>query len=201
MEQPLISGITSVDNEAKITIRGVPDRPGIAYSILGPVSDAHIVVDMIVQNIGSDGMTDFTFTVNQEDLQKCLDLLQPVVEELNADTIVGDANLAKISGNSESAYGVTPITNVKGLATGSKVRVLGTSDWITSVTYYDSKGRPIYIYSFNDFVDFTFFSFTILAVFDMNFIMTEFDFGFGEVDSFSVSVHFHSHRCTRAKPR
>lgn len=97
MEQPLISGITSVQNEAKVTVRGVPDKPGIAYSILGPISDAQINVDMIVQNIGTDGLTDFTFTVNQEDLQRSMDLLAPVVTELNAETIVGDSNLSKIS--------------------------------------------------------------------------------------------------------
>ena len=61
----------------------------------------------------------------------------------------------KVSGNSESAYGITPETNVKGLATGSKVRVLGTSDWITTVTYYDDKSRPIYVYSFNDYLSTT----------------------------------------------
>ena len=97
MEQPLIAGITSVDNEAKITIRGVPDRPGIAYSILGPISEAHINVDMIVQNISNEELTDFTFTVNQDDLQRALKLLEPVVSQLNAQTVVGDTNLAKIS--------------------------------------------------------------------------------------------------------
>ncbi len=97
MEKPLISGITSVDNEAKVTIRGVPDKIGIAYSILKPIADAHINVDMIVQNVSSRELTDFTFTINQDDLQKSLDLLAPVVDELKAQTIVGDTNLAKIS--------------------------------------------------------------------------------------------------------
>lgn len=97
MEQPLISGITSVDNEAKVTIRGVPDRPGIAYSILGPVSDAHINVDMIVQNIGSGELTDFTFTIDQNDLPRSIEILKPIVKELDAETVVGDSNLAKIS--------------------------------------------------------------------------------------------------------
>ncbi len=97
MEKPLISGITSVDNEAKVTIRGVPDKPGIAYSLLGPISDAQIIVDMIVQNIGLDGLTDFTFTINRDDLQKSIDLLEPIVKSLGAETLAGDTNLAKIS--------------------------------------------------------------------------------------------------------
>jgi aspartate kinase len=97
MEEPLISGIALSRDEAKVTVRGVPDRPGIAYSILGPVSEAHVNVDMIVQNIGVDGLTDFTFTVGSADLDRCLKLLQPAVDELGASEIVGDTNLAKIS--------------------------------------------------------------------------------------------------------
>lgn len=97
MEEPLISGIACSLNEAKVTVRGVPDRPGIAFSILGPVSKNHIIVDMIVQNIGVDGLTDFTFTIPSTDLDKCTRLLQPVVQELGAAEIIGDADLAKIS--------------------------------------------------------------------------------------------------------
>jgi len=137
MEQPLISGITSVENEAKVTVRGVPDRPGIAYSILGPISDAHINVDMIVQNIGTDGLTDFTFTINQDDLQKSMDLLEPIVKELNAETIVGDTNLAKIS-----AVGVGMRSHA-GIATtmfgalsekGINIQMISTSEIKISVT-------------------------------------------------------------------
>ncbi len=137
MEQPLISGITSVENEAKITVRGVPDRPGIAYSILGPISDAHINVDMIVQNVGVDGLTDFTFTINQEDLQKSMDLLAPVIKDLNAETIVGDINLAKIS-----AVGVGMRSHA-GIATkmfhalaekGINIQMISTSEIKISVT-------------------------------------------------------------------
>ena len=97
VEKPLISGITSVDNQAKVTIRGVPDKPGIAWSLLGPISDSHIIVDMIVQNIGLDGLTDFTFTINRDDLQASINLLQPIVKSLGAETLAGDTNLAKIS--------------------------------------------------------------------------------------------------------
>ena len=137
MEQPLISGITVVENEAKITVRGVPDKPGIAYSILGPISAADINVDMIVQNIGTDGLTDFTFTINQEDLQKSMDLLEPVVKELKAETVVGDTNLAKIS-----AVGVGMRSHA-GIATamfralsekGINIQMISTSEIKISVT-------------------------------------------------------------------
>ncbi|WP_424946569.1 aspartate kinase [Candidatus Spongiihabitans sp.] len=137
MEQPLISGITAVENEAKITVRGVPDKPGIAYSILGPISAADINVDMIVQNVGTDGLTDLTFTINQEDLQKSMDLLEPVVKELNAETVVGDTNLAKIS-----AVGVGMRSHA-GIATamfralsekGINIQMISTSEIKISVT-------------------------------------------------------------------
>ena len=79
MEQAIISGIAFNRDEAKITILGVPDRPGIAYQILGPVGDANVDVDMIVQNVGHDGLTDFSFTVHRNDYQKTLKTLEPVV--------------------------------------------------------------------------------------------------------------------------
>jgi aspartate kinase len=137
MEQPLISGITSVDNEAKVTIRGVPDRPGIAYSILGPVSDAHINVDMIVQNVGNDELTDFTFTINQDDLQRSIEILEPVVKELNAETVVGDTNLAKISvvgvgmrSHAGIATGMFKALSEKGI----NIQMISTSEIKISVT-------------------------------------------------------------------
>ena len=97
MEQPMISGITYTRDEAKVTVRGVPDKPGVAHQILGPVSDAHINVDMIIQNVGADGTTDMTFTVHRGDLKRSLEILRGVVEELGAAEVVGDADLAKIS--------------------------------------------------------------------------------------------------------
>jgi aspartate kinase len=137
MEQPLISGIASVENEAKVTVRGVPDKPGIAYSILGPISDAHINVDMIVQNIGTDGLTDFTFTINQEDLQKSMDLLEPVVKELNAETIVGDTNLSKISavGVGMRSHAGIATTMFRALSEkGINIQMISTSEIKISVT-------------------------------------------------------------------
>jgi aspartate kinase len=97
MEQATISGIAFNRDEAKITILGVPDRPGIAYQILGPIGDANIDVDMIVQNVGHDGMTDFSFTVHRNDYQKALKLLDPVVKHIKASGVVGGDKIAKVS--------------------------------------------------------------------------------------------------------
>jgi aspartate kinase len=76
MEQPIISGIAFNRDEAKITVLGVPDKPGIAYQILGPVAEANVDVDMIIQNVGHDGTTDFSFTVNRPDYDKALGILE-----------------------------------------------------------------------------------------------------------------------------
>ncbi len=97
MEQAIISGIAASRDEAKITVLGVPDRPGIAYQILGPVGDANVDVDMIVQNVGHDGLTDFSFTVQRGDYQKTLKTLEPVVKHINARGIVSGEKIAKVS--------------------------------------------------------------------------------------------------------
>jgi len=97
MEQATISGIAFTREEAKITILGVPDRPGIAYQILGPIGDANIDVDMIVQNVSHDGLTDFSFTVNRGDYQKTLKLLEPVVKHIKARGVEGGDKIAKVS--------------------------------------------------------------------------------------------------------
>lgn len=97
LEQPLISGIAFTRDEAKLTVLGVPDKPGIAHSILGSVADANIEVDMIVQNISRDGMTDFTFTVNKNDYGPAFGILQRVAGELEAREVTGDERIAKIS--------------------------------------------------------------------------------------------------------
>ena len=97
MEQALISGIAHNKDEAKLTVVGVPDRPGIAYRILGPIADANIEVDMIVQNVGVDNTTDFTFTVNRSDYQKALDILKKTASELDATDVTGDDRIVKIS--------------------------------------------------------------------------------------------------------
>ncbi len=97
MEQPLISGIAFNRDEAKLTIRGVPDRPGIAARILGAIGKANINVDIIVQNVGADGSTDFTFTVHRADYRKALEILKQVAQELQAREVNGDDKIAKIS--------------------------------------------------------------------------------------------------------
>jgi len=97
MEQPLVSGIAHTRDEAKITIAGVPDVPGVASKILGPISAAAIEVDMIVQNTGADGLTDFTFTVKRGDYARALELLTPVRETLKARSLAGDDLIAKVS--------------------------------------------------------------------------------------------------------
>ena len=98
MEQAVISGIAFNRDEAKITVMGVPDRPGIAYAILGPISDANIDVDMIIQNAGVDGMTDFSFTVHRNEYQKALDVLNRQVKgHIKAADIRGDPKICKVS--------------------------------------------------------------------------------------------------------
>ncbi|MBN9422325.1 MAG: aspartate kinase [Candidatus Accumulibacter sp.] len=97
MEQPIISGIAFNRDEAKLTVLGVPDRPGIAYQILGPIADANIDVDMIIQNVGHDGTTDFSFTVNRGDYNKALGVLETVKGHIGAREIVGDNKTCKVS--------------------------------------------------------------------------------------------------------
>jgi aspartate kinase len=97
MEQAIISGIAFSRDEAKITVLGVPDRPGVAYHILGPIADANIDVDMIVQNVGVEGMTDVSFTVNRNDYQKALKILEPIKARIHARDVVGGGGIAKVS--------------------------------------------------------------------------------------------------------
>ncbi len=98
MEQAIVSGIAFNRDEAKISVLGVPDKPGIAYQILGAVAQANIEVDMIIQNISRDGKTDFSFTVHRNDHAKTLDLLKSqVIPELGAAEVVGDTKICKVS--------------------------------------------------------------------------------------------------------
>ena len=98
MEEPIISGIAFVKDEAELTVLGVPDMPGVAYQILGPVADAKIDVDMIIQNIGQDGLIDLTFTVHKTDMTKTLDILDKKVKaHVNAREIIGNNKIAKLS--------------------------------------------------------------------------------------------------------
>jgi len=98
MEQPIISGIAFNRDEAKLSLLGVPDRPGIAYAILEPVGSAQVDVDMIIQNIGVDGSTDFSFTVHRNDYQKTLDLLNNTIKpSTGAREVRGDNKICKVS--------------------------------------------------------------------------------------------------------
>ena len=97
MERPIVSGISSIDSEAKLTIRGVPDVPGVAAKILSPISDAGIEVDVIVQNIGADNNTDFTFTVNKNDAKQAEEILRSTSQSLGGGSIEVDDDIAKIS--------------------------------------------------------------------------------------------------------
>jgi aspartate kinase len=97
MEKPVVAGIAHSRDEAKITMIGVPDVPGVASKILGPIAAANIEVDMIVQNVGADDTTDFTFTVKREDYDRGLELLEPVRKALGARELTGDNRIVKVS--------------------------------------------------------------------------------------------------------
>ncbi|MHB1532231.1 aspartate kinase [Acidithiobacillus sp.] len=97
VEAPRVSGIAFSRNEAKITVPGVPDRPGIAHAILGPISAAHINVDVIIQNVSEAGKTDFTFTVERSDFAKAMDIVREIAKGLGADEVQGDEHIVKVS--------------------------------------------------------------------------------------------------------
>jgi aspartate kinase len=98
MEKAVISGVAFQRDEAKITVKDVPDKPGIAYAILGPIADAHIDVDVIVQNVGHDGMTDMTFTVGRADYARAMKILKEKVQpHIKCREVSGDERIAKVS--------------------------------------------------------------------------------------------------------
>ena len=136
MEQPIISGIAFNRDEAKLTVLGVPDRPGIAYQVLGPIADANIDVDMIIQNVGHDGMTDFSFTVNRGDYAKAMDILKGTAEKLGARGVVGDNKICKVSAvgvGMRSHPGIaSKMFNVLG-ADGINIQMISTSEIKISV--------------------------------------------------------------------
>ena len=136
MEQAIISGIAFNRDEAKITILGVPDRPGIAYQILGPIGDAGIDVDMIVQNVGHDELTDFSFTVHRNDYQKALEILKPVMAHIKARDVIGGDRIAKVSivGVGMRSHAGIASTAFRALAEeGINIQVISTSEIKISV--------------------------------------------------------------------
>ena len=136
MEQALISGIAFNRDEAKLTILGVPDQPGVAYNILGPIGNANIEVDMIIQNVGADATTDFTFTVHRNDYEKALEILTSVSRELKAREVNGDNKIVKISlvGVGMRSHAGIASTMFKALAKeGINIRMISTSEIKVSV--------------------------------------------------------------------
>ena len=97
MEKVAVSGVTCDRNQAKITIIGVPDRPGIAAKIFGPVADANIVVDMIIQNVSQESLTDISFTVPRPDVKKTIEMMRNVVKDIGARELEVKEDIAKVS--------------------------------------------------------------------------------------------------------
>jgi aspartate kinase len=136
MEDAIISGIAFNRDEAELTITGVPDAPGIAYQILGPIGEANIEVDMIIQNIGADGCTDFTFTVHRNDYNKALKILQKTCKDLGAEQVSGDDQIVKISivGVGMRSHAGIASTMFKTLADENiNIRMISTSEIKISV--------------------------------------------------------------------
>jgi aspartate kinase len=141
MEQAVISGIAFNRDEAKISVLGVPDKPGIAYSILGPVADANIDVDMIIQNASVGGHTDFSFTVHRNDLQKTLEVINQKVKPItSAREVIGDAKVAKVSVvgiGMRSHVGIASLMFKTLSAEGINIQMISTSEIKISVVIDD----------------------------------------------------------------
>ena len=131
MERVVVSGVTYDKNEAKVSILGVPDKPGIAAKIFGPIADSSINVDMIIQNISTDEHTDLTFTVPKTDLAQALAIVGPIGKEIGAKNIVTDDNVAKVSivGNGMRSHSGIAATLFKALAAeGINIMMISTSE-------------------------------------------------------------------------
>ncbi|MEK9776742.1 MAG: aspartate kinase [Quisquiliibacterium sp.] len=141
MEQAVISGIAFNRDEAKITVMNVPDRPGIAFQILGPVAEANIDVDMIIQNASNDGMTDFSFTVHRNEYQKALDVLnEKVRDHIDAGEIVGDPKICKVSAvgiGMRSHVGIASLMFRTLSEEGINIQMISTSEIKISVVIED----------------------------------------------------------------
>ena len=136
MEQALVSGIAFNRDEAQITVTGVADQPGTAYAILGPISELNVEVDMIIQNIGEDDTTDFTFTVHRDEYQRVIDYLKANNEKLGAKSITGDDRMAKLSivGVGMRSHAGIASRMFKSLAdAGINMRLISTSEIKISV--------------------------------------------------------------------
>ena len=140
MEQPLIAGIAYNRDEAKLTIRGVPDQPGVASTIFGQISEAHVNVDMIIQNVAQDGTTDLTFTVNRSEYTHASSILEKISTQLKAREVVGDDQLAKISivGVGMRSHAGIASTMFEAMATeGINIELISTSEIKISIGVAD----------------------------------------------------------------
>ena len=140
VEDPLISGIAFNRDEAQITMVGVPDRPGIAAAILGPVGDANIEVDMIVQNVAGDGATDFTFTVHRNDFERATEVVNKLAVELNARGVKSDTDIVKVSlvgVGMRSHAGIASKMFTALAAEGINIQMISTSEIKISVVIKD----------------------------------------------------------------
>ncbi|MGB5279677.1 MAG: aspartate kinase [Gammaproteobacteria bacterium] len=136
VEQATIAGIAFNKDEAQLTLAGVPDKPGVASLILGPITEANIEIDMIVQNIGADGSTDFTFTVHRNDYANALKILEKTSTELGAQQVIGDDRIVKISlvGVGMRSHAGIANTMFRTLAReGINIRMISTSEIKISV--------------------------------------------------------------------
>lgn len=140
VEEPLISGIAFNRDEAQLTVAGVPDRPGIAAAILGPVGEANIEIDMIVQNVGADGTTDFTFTVHKNEHERALEISRKVAEELGAKGVRLATDIVKVSvvGVGMRSHAGIASKMFRALAAeGINIRMISTSEIKISVVIED----------------------------------------------------------------
>lgn len=140
MEEPLISGIAFNRDEAQITMVGVPDKPGIAAAILGPVGEANIEIDMIVQNVAGDSTTDFTFTVHRNDVERAVEIVEGVARELGAAGVRTAQDIVKVSlvGVGMRSHAGIASQMFKALAAeGINIRMISTSEIKISVVIED----------------------------------------------------------------
>ena len=136
MEEVMVRGVAFNRDEAQLTIKGVPDKPGVAFDILGPISEANIEVDMILQNVGSDGSTDFTFTIHRNDYAEATRILNITAETLGATECSGDDRIAKVSivgGGMRSHAGVASQMFEALAKDGINIRMISTSEIKISV--------------------------------------------------------------------
>ena len=155
MEEVLVRGVAFNKDEAQLTITGVPDQPGVAYKILGPISDANIEVDMIVQNIGSDGATDFTFTVHRNEYEEAKKILCETGKKLGAKSCSGDDKIAKVSiigGGMRSHAGVASLMFEALAKENINIRMISTSE-IKVAVVVDEKYLELAVRSLHDAFD------------------------------------------------